>query len=140
MIYLEAEDDFNTDIIQTPHTGTCRWDDFLFLAQEYKFMNLDRIVTIVWFSYLTINVAYVSGQIGFLDTIGDFIFCRSVTSRDNRVSTRTLLLLLLWRSHTDTEHHKIRDSSVAFAAAATGGRGSMVCRSVGSLIPGMIRV
>ena len=75
--------------------------------------------------------------------IGDFIFCRSVTSHDNRVSTRTLLLLLLLllgRSHTDTEHGKIRDSSVVFAAAATGGRGSRVCRSVGSLIPGMIRV
>ena len=72
--------------------------------------------------------------------IGDFIFCRSVTSHDNRESTRTLLLLLLGRSHTDTEHDKIRELSVAFAAAATGGRGSRVCRSVGALIPGMIRV
>ena len=37
MIYLGAGDDFKTDIIQTPHTGTCRWDDLLLLAQEYKF-------------------------------------------------------------------------------------------------------
>ena len=74
-----------------------------------------------------------------IQIVGDFILCRFVTSHDNRVSTRTLLLLLLGRRHTDPEHDKIRNSSVAFAAA-TGGRGSMVCGSVGSLIPDMIRV
>ena len=36
MIYLGGGDDFDLDVIQTPHTGTCRSDDWLFVAQEYK--------------------------------------------------------------------------------------------------------
>ena len=95
----------------------------------------DRLVYIHISTWLTFPAKSV-----FSTQTGVFIFCRSVTSHDNRVSTRTLLLLLLGRSHTDTKYDKVRDSSVAFAAAATGGRGSRVCRSVGSLIPGMIRV
>ena len=35
MIYLGG-DDFDLDVIQAPHTGTCRSDDLLFVAQEYK--------------------------------------------------------------------------------------------------------
>ena len=37
MMYLGGGDDFYLDVIQTPHTGTCRLDDLLFVAQEYKF-------------------------------------------------------------------------------------------------------
>ena len=108
--------------------------------------NLDKIVTIVWFHiYISerwlhfrpmLRILLLSSDI----SIGDFIFCSSVTSHDKRMSTRTLLLLLRGRSYTDTEDDNIRDSSVAFAAVATGGRGNRVCRSVDSLIPGMIQV
>ena len=40
MVDLGGGDDFDLDVIQTPHTGTCRSDDLLFLAQEYKFTFL----------------------------------------------------------------------------------------------------
>ena len=40
MIYLGGGDGFDLDAIQTPHTGTCRSDDLLFVAQEYKFTVL----------------------------------------------------------------------------------------------------
>ena len=37
MIFLEGGNDLYLDVIQTPRTGTCRSDDLLFVAQEYKF-------------------------------------------------------------------------------------------------------
>ena len=40
MIYLGGGDYFDVDVIQTPHAGTCRSDDLLFVAQEYKFTFL----------------------------------------------------------------------------------------------------
>ena len=40
VIFLGDGDDFDLDIIQAPDTGTCRSEDLLFVAQEYKFTIL----------------------------------------------------------------------------------------------------
>ena len=36
MIYLGGGDDFDLDVTQTPHTGTCRSDNSILVAQEYN--------------------------------------------------------------------------------------------------------